>query len=107
MRGDIKQIMTMAPNMTSVKNTIEKLGFPIKRIESKVQKQKRPKFEVNLEPKKDQKVLIGLSYYSSNLIQNMILDGVMGKLLIVYAMESKSGSVTVKFGDLANKVNQM
>ena len=100
--------MTMAPNMTSVKNTIEKLGFPIKKIESKVQKQKKSKFEVNLEPKKDQKVLIGLSYYSSNLIQNMILDGVMGKLLIVYAMESKSGgSVSVNFDDLANKVNQM
>ena len=84
-RGQIKMIMTQPPSKRDVTETVLKLGFKTKPIQAKLNnKSKKPKFEVSLERKKDQKVLLGLSYYANNLIQNMMMDTCIGRLLDIH-----------------------
>ena len=62
--------------------TVLKLGFRTKPIKSKVNKKsKKPVLEVWLDRKEDQKVMLGLAYYANNLIQNMMMDACIGRLL--------------------------
>lgn len=77
-RGGVKMIMQIAPSKDSVLDTIRKLGFKV--IE--IKENRRVRYDINMDAKRDQKILLGLSYYSNNLLQNLIMDAVIGKLLL-------------------------
>lgn len=40
------------------------------------------RYEVNMDAKRDQKTYLGLSYYSNNLLQNLVMDICIGKILV-------------------------
>ena len=66
-RDNVKMIMNEMPTRISILNTIEKLGFPY--IEEKSgRKSKGKNYVINMDPKKDQKMILGLSYYSESLL---------------------------------------
>lgn len=73
-------IMVVPPSRIQLLDTIKKLGFEATEV---VSKQRGPKnYTINLDAKRDQKVEIGLSYYSNNLLQNFMMDSVVCKLLV-------------------------
>lgn len=79
-RGGVKMIMVVPPSRIQLLDTIKKLGFEATEV---VSKQRGPKnYTINLDAKRDQKVEIGLSYYSNNLLQNFMMDSVVCKLLV-------------------------
>jgi len=66
-RGGVKMIMRIPPRAESVLDTIVKLGFTVTEVIEK-RKSRVKKFEINMDAKRDQKILLGLSYYSNNLL---------------------------------------
>lgn len=71
-------IMKIAPSQLKVLDTIRKLGFKV----TESRDGRRIKYDINMDAKRDQKILLGLSYYSNNLVQNLIMDACIGKMLI-------------------------
>ena len=71
-------IMQIAPSKSSVLDTIRKLGFKV--IE--IKENRRVRYDINMDAKRDQKILLGLSYYSNNLLQNLVMDACIGKLML-------------------------
>ncbi len=65
--------MTIEPQSFAIQNIIKKLGFSLKKIE-KQPVGRHNELEVSLEPKKDWKVVLGLSYYSNSMLQVMVMD---------------------------------
>ena len=74
-------IMQLPPRRENVLDTIKKLGFEVTEIVEK-RKSRVKKFEINMDAKRDQKILLGLSYYSNNLLQNLVMDACIGKMLV-------------------------
>ena len=60
-------VMRISPRAESVLDTIVKLGFKVTEVDEK-RKSRVKKFEINMDAKRDQKILLGLSYYSNNLL---------------------------------------
>ena len=60
-------VMRIPPRAESVLDTIVKLGFKVTEVDEK-RKSRVKKFEINMDAKRDQKILLGLSYYSNNLL---------------------------------------
>ena len=77
-RGGVKMIMKIAPSQVAVLSTIRKLGFKV----TESRDGRRVKYDINMDAKRDQKILLGLSYYSNNLTQNLVMDACIGKMLI-------------------------
>ena len=66
-RGGVKMVMRISPRAESVLDTIVKLGFKVTEVDEK-RKSRVKKFEINMDAKRDQKILLSLSYYSNNLL---------------------------------------
>lgn len=67
-RGGVKMIMRQSPSRASVLDTVVKLGFEVTEISNKQRKSRVKNYNVNMDAKRDQKVLLGLSYYSNGLL---------------------------------------
>ena len=89
--------------------TVLKLGFRTKPIKSKVNKKsKKPVLEVWLDRKEDQKVMLGLAYYANNLIQNMMMDACIGRLLDLHQFSTLSSGVPpLTVDQLIGKVGEL
>ena len=74
-------IMVVPPSRIQLLDTIKKLGFEVTEVVSK-QLRGAKNYTINLDAKRDQKVEIGLSYYSNNLLQNFMMDSVVCKLIV-------------------------
>lgn len=61
-------IMRQSPSRASVLDTVVKLGFEVTEISNKQRKSRVKNYNVNMDAKRDQKVLLGLSYYSNGLL---------------------------------------
>ena len=62
-------IMREPPSRISVLDTVKKLGFTVSDIvASKERKRGSKDYTIDLEVKRDQKILLGLAYYSNNLL---------------------------------------
>lgn len=59
--------MTLDPTLFSVTKVVKKLGFKIKKL-AEQPKGKNNEMEVLLDAKDDQKTILGLSYYSNELM---------------------------------------
>lgn len=55
-----------------------------------------------MEAKRDQKVYLALSYYSNNLLQNLLMDACVGKLIVKEMMVA--GKQTMQISELVEKV---
>ena len=80
-RGGIKMIMTQPPSRFALLDCVKKLGFQVTELANKNSKSRIKKYDINLDAKRDQKTLLGLSYYSNNLLQNLVMDTCVGKLV--------------------------
>ena len=78
----MKLIMNEMPSRVNVLDHIKKLGFQCTEEKSK-RKSKKKNYIISLDHKKDQKVLMGLSYYSNNFMQNVVMDANISKILFV------------------------
>jgi len=67
-RGGFKMVMRQTPTKISVLNTVRNLGFHVVENVSQRGKKLVKKQEIWNDAKSDQKVLLGLSYYSNNLL---------------------------------------
>jgi hypothetical protein len=80
-RGGVKMVMRLPPRAEAVLDTIVKLGFKVTEVDEK-RKSRVKKFDINMDAKRDQKMLLGLSYYSNNLLQNLLMDACIGKMVV-------------------------
>ena len=76
--------MREPPSRLSVLENIRKLGFEITEIIDKQRKNKVKNYSINMDAKKDQKIIVGLSYYSNSLLQNLMMDVNVSKLVFRY-----------------------
>ena len=76
-------IMREPPSRISVLDTVKKLGFKVDEIAGGKERTRRIKdYTVDLEAKRDQKILLGLAYYSNNLLQNLTMDACVGRMIV-------------------------
>ena len=83
-RGGVKMFMREPPSRLSVLENIRKLGFEVTEIIDKQRKNKVKNYSINMDAKKDQKIIVGLSYYSNSLLQNLMMDVNVSKLVFRY-----------------------
>lgn len=76
----INSSMTLDPTLFSITKVIKKLGFKIMKLAVQP-KGRNNEMEVVLDAKNDQKIELGLSYYSNALMQSQILDCCIAFLL--------------------------
>ena len=74
-------IMREPPSRMSVLDGIKKLGFEVTEIVDKQRKSRVKNYTINMDAKRDQKFILGLSYYSNNLLQNLVMDCCVSKLI--------------------------
>ena len=65
-KGGVRMIMNQAPDRRDVTETIEKLGFQIRKVLGKGAAEN--KMEVLLHKREDNEVYLGLAYYRNSLI---------------------------------------
>ena len=75
-------IMREPPSRLSVLENIKKLGFEVTEIIDKQRKSRVKNYTINMDAKKDQKIILGLSYYSNSLLQNLVMDSCVSKLIM-------------------------
>ena len=80
-RGGVKMFMREPPSRLSVLENIKKLGFEVTETIDKQRKSRVKNYTINMDAKKDQKITLGLSYYSNSLLQNLLMDSCVSKLI--------------------------
>ena len=81
-RQGVKTVMREVPTRHQVIDTIRKLGFQVTENTDKQRKSRVKNFTINMDAKYDKKTLLGLSYYSNNLTQNLVMDSCVSMLLL-------------------------
>ena len=81
-RGGVKMFMREPPSRISVLENIKKLGFEVSETIDKQRKSRVKNYTINMDAKKDQKIIVGLSYYSNTLLQNLFMDSCVSKLIV-------------------------
>ena len=74
--------MREPPSRISVLENIKKLGFEVTETIDKQRKSRVKNYTINMDAKKDQKIIVGLSYYSNSLLQNLVMDSCVSKLIV-------------------------
>ena len=69
------------PTVIGTLDCIKKLGFPVKDDNLPSRKNNFKDLPISLAAKKDQKLLLSLSYYSDNVCQNAFIDACVSKLI--------------------------
>ena len=87
--------MNELPSRANVLDNIKKLGFECVEEKTK-EKSKKMNYSISLDHKKDQKVLMGLSYYSNNFMQNVVMDSNISKILSVQMIQGGKKSVKLE-----------
>lgn len=82
--------MRLSPSRISVLDTVRKLGFVVTERTEIEGKKKIKLYSISMKNKKDHKILLSLIYYSNNLLQNLVIDFFIGKLLQRQAQSSES-----------------
>lgn len=78
--------MREPPSRISVLENIKKLGFEVTETIDKQRKSRVTNYIINMDAKKDQKIIVGLSYYSNSLLQNLVMDSCVSKLIVRHMM---------------------
>jgi len=71
------------PTVIGTLDCIKKLGFPVEddKLPMPSRKNNFKDLPISLAAKKDQKLLLSLSYYSDNVCQNAFIDACVSKLI--------------------------
>jgi hypothetical protein len=72
--------VTIEPTLFAVKRIVERLGFKTQPMLVQT-KGRHNELEIMLNPKLDQQLMLGLSYYSASLSQNHVLDSGIATIL--------------------------
>mmetsp|Transcript_18010 Transcript_18010/g.21158 ORF Transcript_18010/g.21158 Transcript_18010/m.21158 type:complete len:196 (-) Transcript_18010:872-1459(-) len=96
LRGNVKMIMREPPSKRAVLDNITKLGFRIKQIEQSEGNRRGIQYKIYLDAKNDQKVTLGLAYYSNNLLQNLMMDAALSKQIVRNMVAGGQKSYAVK-----------
>mmetsp|Transcript_8158 Transcript_8158/g.9824 ORF Transcript_8158/g.9824 Transcript_8158/m.9824 type:complete len:132 (+) Transcript_8158:2566-2961(+) len=96
LRGNVKMIMREPPSKRAVLDNITKLGFRIKQIEQSEGNRRGIQYKIYLDAKNDQKVTLGLAYYSNNLLQNLMMDAALSKQIVRNMVAGGQESYAVK-----------
>ena len=94
-RQGVKTVMREVPTRHNVIDTIRKLGFQVTENTDKQRKSRVKNFTINMDAKRDQKTLLGLSYYSNNLTQNLVMDSCVSMLLLKNAKNDNNQPIEV------------
>lgn len=78
--------MREPPSRISVLENIKKLGFEVTETIDRQRKSRVTNYTINMDAKKDQKIIVGLSYYSNSLLQNLVMDSCVSKLIVRHMM---------------------
>ena len=88
---EIDTIMTQNPIQKNVESVLAGLGY---KLEATSKNNKKTNKLVNLEKKQNKRDLLSLAYYSISLVQHMVMDIVICKILL-FRRKSSQNKITI------------
>lgn len=87
--------MTQIPNKKNIERVLSGLGYKIETTKNNVNKNVDQ--VINLEREMNKRELLSLSYYSIGIVQHMVMDVVIGKVLTAVCKRNEN---KIKISDL-------
>lgn len=97
--------MTLSPNRNSVVRVVEGLNYKITKSLKNVKAGGAPETEIRLDKKMNQRELLSLSYYTLSILQHLVMDSVLGKILHTHYSRKNVEKLTIP--QLEEKVAQL
>jgi hypothetical protein len=89
--------ISMEPSPDSIGTCVKKLGFEMIKTKKQGKRGHHIDFEIILDPKNDQKTLMGLNYYSNSMLQTLIFATTISYVFVRTAEKNQSRVVEIEY----------